>query len=121
MTKVSPTGVRVIELGPFIIGKIAQIEFLFTENGADYTVGGKTWSLFIRKNPGDKKAVISLSLGNGIEIPVYEDNVLLCSLTFEQTSIKEGQYFWELVRTDLQKQMLYGWCEFTYGPKDSDP
>lgn len=122
MKKVSPTGVRTLQFQPFIIGMTAQLKFTFTENGVDWSVGPpKTWSLFIRKNPGDKKAVIALSFGNGITIPIYDDNILLCQFSPEQTQIQEGQYFLELVRTDILKQMICGWCEFTYGPKDSDP
>lgn len=116
---ISLSGARQISLR-FRINRRQEIEFVFTENGLSWDITGKTWTFFIKKNPGDKKSVISLSLSNGITIPIYDENTLLCTFTEEQTKIQEGQYYWELLRTDLLETKLNGWCEFTYGPQDSE-
>ena len=120
MKTVSLGGQRQLKL-QFWINRLQDIEFVFTENGLEWDVSGKTWTFFVKKNPGDKKSVISLTLGNGISIPIYEDNTLLCTFTAAQTKIEEGEYYWELLRTDLLETKLNGWADFTYGPKDANP
>lgn len=118
MKTVSPSGARELNL-KFRIARRQTISFRFTENGTAYDISGMTWQLFIKKNPGDKKNVISLTLGNGLSIPVYEDNVIDAVFEAAQTEIQEGQYYWELLRTDLVETKLNGWATFGYGPQDA--
>ena len=118
MATVSLSGARELRL-KFRINRRQELDFVFTENGEEWSVAGKTWTFFIKKNPGDKKNVFTLTLGNGITIPIYDDNVLNCVFSESQTDIQEGEYYWELVRTDLMETKLNGWADFTFGPQDA--
>lgn len=120
MIDISPDGAKQLKLS-FRINRLQSITFLFTENGLDFPVGSpKTWQFFVKKYAGGKKNVISLTINNGITIPIYEDNQLLCTFTAAQTNIEEGEYYWELLRTDTMQTLLNGNCTFTFGPQDSN-
>jgi hypothetical protein len=103
----------------FRIKRRADKTFVFTENDIDLDISGYTWQLFIKKNAGDKKNVISLTLGFGLSIPIYSTNTLVASFTSVQTDIPEGEYYWELVRTDIEKTWLNGYAYFKFGPVDN--
>jgi len=103
----------------FRINRQANKRFVFTENGAELDITGWTWEFFIKRYPGDLKKTISLTLNNGLSFTVYETNSLDVFFTALQTDIQEGQYYWELVRTDIQKTWLNGWAVFSYGPVDN--
>lgn len=104
----------------FRIKRQADKTFIFTENGVDLDITGFTWELFIKRYPGDRKKKISLTLNNGLSIPMYGSNELVARFTSAQTDIEEGKYYWELVRTDIEKTYLNGLVYFSYGPTDSD-
>lgn len=104
----------------FRINRRADKTFIFTEDGLDFDISGFTWQLLIKRFPGDRVNQISLTLGNGLSIPVYESNILEASFTAAQTNIEQGQYYWELLRTDIEKTWLNGWVTFSYGPQDNE-
>lgn len=118
MSKLSYDPARMIPIY-FRINRSATKTFVWTENGVDFDITNFTWELFIKRYPGDRLKVISLTLGNGLSYQVYEDNRLISVFTETQTDIQEGQYYWELVRTDINRTYLNGWAYFTYGPADS--
>jgi hypothetical protein len=101
------------------INRRADKTFVFTENGLSLDITGFTWELFVKKYPGDKKKVISLTLGNGLEIPFYDDDRFVASFTAAQTNLEKGEYYWELVRTDIEKTYLNGICKLYFGPEDN--
>lgn len=104
----------------FWIGMDQEKDFVFTENGLDWPVAeGKTWELLIKRYPGDKKNIIALTFQSGLSVPVYDTNIIKARLTAEQSKIQEGQYFFMLNRTDIRKPYINAWCNFGFGPQDS--
>lgn len=80
-------------------------------------ISTKTFSFFLRKYKGARNSqkLFNLTNGNGITVPVYStDEILLSVPASSITGVEEGQYYWELRRTDLNKPKLYGFCELTY-------
>lgn len=105
----------------FRINRNGTLVFRFTENCEEVDITGWAIELFIKRYPGDRKKIISLTLGSGLSIPVYETSVLEAFFTAAQTNITEGQYYWELYRSDIKETWLNGYADFTYGPKDAKP
>lgn len=103
------------------INRRAEKTFVFTENDLAMDVSVGTWELFVKKYPGDKKKVISLTLGNGLEIPIYQDDRFVASFTSAHTKLEKGEYYFELVRTDIEKTYLNGICKVYFGPEDNAP
>ena len=104
----------------FQINSVRILNFVFRRyNSATgvYTeedISGKTFSFFLKKNKGDRKKVFNLTLNNGITIPIYTVNELRVALSASNTNIEEGEYVWELRRTDLDAPYLSGLAYFTY-------
>jgi hypothetical protein len=104
----------------FQINSVRILNFIFRRyntNTGIYTeedISGKTFSFFIKKNKGDRKKVFNLTLNNGITIPIYTVNELRVALTASNTNIEEGEYVWELRRTDLDTPYLSGLAYFVY-------
>ena len=90
----------------FDIGYAARIRINLFENGVDAVTTGWTWEFFIKKFPGDRKKVLSLTLGSGVSYEVYSDVTLIINLTAAQTAIEEGEYYVALVRTDLPRKVI---------------
>jgi len=103
----------------FRIKRDGTLPFVFTENCEEVDITAWGFELFISRYPGDRKKIITLTLGDGLSIPVYEINKLEAFFTSDQTNIPEGQYYWELYRTDTKETWLNGYADFTYGPKDA--
>jgi hypothetical protein len=103
------------------INRRAEKTFVFTENDLAMDISVGTWELFVKKYPGDKKKVISLTLGNGLEIPIYQDDRFVASFTSAHTKLEKGEYYFELVRTDIEKTYLNGICKVYFGPEDNAP
>ncbi len=103
----------------FRINREATLPFRFSENCEEVDITSWVFQLFIKRYPGDRKSIISLTLGSGLSIPVYETSVLEALFTSDQTNIPEGQYYWELYRVDTKQTWLNGYADFTYGPKDA--
>ena len=104
----------------FQINSVRILNFIFRRyntNTGIYTeevISGKTFSFFIKKNKGDRRKVFNLTLNNGITIPIYTVNELRVALTASNTNIEEGEYVWELRRTDLDTPYLSGLAYFVY-------
>lgn len=71
--------------------------------------------LNIYRNQGDKKKLISLTYISGL---VLNSNTLTASITSALSNINEGEYYWELYRTDLEKTWLCGDAIFHNGKFD---
>lgn len=71
--------------------------------------------LNIYKNQGDKKKLISLTYISGLTLNA---NRLTASITAALSNINEGEYYWELYRTDLEKTWLCGDAIFHNGKFD---
>lgn len=100
------------------IGYAVNIRFVLFENGIDAVTTGWTWQLIIKRFPGDRKNIISLTLNNGLTYEIYSDTVLIAKLTAAQTLIEEGEYYIALIRTDLPRKVIEGKAIFSYANPD---
>lgn len=102
------------------IGSVWTKDFYFrtynstTEVYTDDSLTGTTYSFFLKKNIGDRLKTFNLTLGSGISFITYTSNGIRVTATATQTSIQEGEYYYELRRTDLDKAVLSGKCFLTY-------
>jgi len=102
------------------IGSIWQKDFIFrtynsvTEVYTDESLTGATFSFFIKKFKGDRLKVFNLTLGNGIAFITYTSNQIRVTASATQTSIQEGEYYYELRRTDLDKAVVSGLAYLTF-------
>lgn len=74
------------------------------------------FEFFIKRYPGDKQSTISLGLGTGLSI---DDNQLIITVTAIQSSITEGEYYYELYKPDDGQTWLSGKAFFHNGPFDA--
>jgi len=84
----------------------------------DEDISLKTFSFFVKKNKGDSIKLFNLTNGNGITVPIYSTNEIRISISAIQTNIEEGEYYWELRRTDLDKAKLAGLAYFTFDAQE---
>jgi len=84
---------------------------------AAQSLTGATFSFFLKKNIGDRKKTFNLTLGNGIAIITYTANGIRITATASQTSIEEGDYYFELRRTDLDKAVAAGKAILSFDAK----
>lgn len=97
------------------IGSAREITFTFTDSDGEETdITLWTFELFVKKYKGDRTKTISLTLNNGLSFPVYETNQLLAEFSIIDTSIEEGEYYWELRRTDTSEPLIYGIAKFDF-------
>ena len=101
------------------IGKFRVQRFVFSAASIDFDVSSFTWQLLIKKNPGARTNIISLTLNNGLSFPIYETNVIEARFQSATTRIEEGQYYWQLVKTDTDEPWVNGWAKFSFGPLGS--
>lgn len=85
-----------------------------TQVYTDDSLSGATFSFFLKRNIGDRLKTFNLTLGNGIAFITYTSNGIRITASASQTSIQEGEYYYELRRTDLDKAVLSGKCILTY-------
>lgn len=109
-------GILNIEL---FVGRFRLQRFVFSAASIDFDVSAFTWQLLVKTNPGERLNVISLTLGNGLAFPIYEDNVIEARFESVTTNISEGDYYWQLVRTDTNEPWLNGKAKFSFGPLGS--
>jgi hypothetical protein len=114
MAKTLGTGAAILNLR-FQIGSYRIITFDF---GID--VSGWTFEFYVKQNKGARLKDISLTLASGISIPVYESESIDIYFSSTNTSITEGEYYWELRRTDLNVPLINGLAYFTYDAPDGD-
>ena len=100
----------------FRIARDGSVTFTFLDSAGDaYTVSDKDYELFVKKNAGNKKDVFSLLTsyaGFGLTFPAA--NKITATVTIDQTDIKEGEYYWELLCLDTNKTLLSGPAIFYY-------
>lgn len=103
----------------FRINRDGSKRFIFLdENSDEFDITSIPFELLIRDYPGAKPKVISLTSGAGLEIPVYEVNILEVSVTADQTNINEGEFYWELYLINQKRTWLSGKAFFHNGEFD---
>lgn len=80
----------------------------------DEDISTKTFAFFLKKNKGDRVKIFNLTNGNGISVPIYSTNEIRIDVSTSQASIEEGEYYWELRRTDLNAPYISGLAYFVY-------
>lgn len=102
------SGAAVLDL-LFQIGSYRSILFDF---GTD--VSAWTFEFSIKKNKGDRLKTLSLTLGSGLSFPIYASDQVQAIFSSANTSIQEGQYYYELRRTDIALPLVNGFAYFTF-------
>jgi hypothetical protein len=102
------SGAAVLDL-LFQIGSYRSILFDF---GTD--VSTWTFEFSIKKNKGDRLKILSLTLGSGLSFPVYASDQIQAVFSSANTSIQEGQYYYELRRTDIALPLVNGFAYFSF-------
>lgn len=102
------SGAAVLDL-LFQIGSYRSILFDF---GTD--VSAWTFEFYLKKNKGDRLKTLSLTLGSGLSFPVYASDQVQAIFSSANTSIEEGQYYYELRRTDIALPLINGFAYFTF-------
>ena len=104
----------------FQINSIRILTFVFRRYNSTtgiYTnedISGKTFAFFVKKNKGDRLKMFNLSNSNGITVPVYSTNEIRVAISASNSNIEEGEYVWELRRTDLDSAYLSGLAYFVF-------
>ena len=99
----------------FQIKSARDITFTFTESdGTDTDISLWTVEFFVKRFAGDRLKTFSLTLGSGLSFPVYESNQILAEISTTNSSIEEGDYYWELRRTDENVPLIYGTAKFNF-------
>jgi len=100
----------------FRCNRAGSKDFVFTyTDGSAYSFVYDELELHIYKNQGAKKKLISLTHVEGITL---SQNTVTVEITKAQSNIQEGEYYWELYRTDLEKTWLCGDAIFHNGKFD---
>lgn len=102
------SGAAVLDL-LFQIGSYRSILFDF---GTDISTW--TFEFYLKKNKGDRLKTLSLTLGSGLSFPVYESDQIQAIFSANNTSIEEGQYYYELRRTDIALPLINGFAYFSF-------
>lgn len=101
----------------FQIGSERIFTIYFFESDGVTQIDISSWTLefIVRRFKGDRVKTISLTvLNGGITYPVYETNQIETNFTTTDTNISEGEYVWELRRTDENLPILNGLCFFSF-------
>lgn len=98
----------------FQIGAGREITFDFGTTD----ISGWTFE-FLVKQKGARTKSISFTLGSGLTLPAYS-NELLATFTSVNTGLQEGRYYWELRRTDTNRALIAGNCYFNYDAQQGD-
>jgi hypothetical protein len=101
---------------------IFNIDFQIGSNRTvifDFGVDVSTWTFefILRQNKGDRVKTLSFTLGSGLSFPVYVSDQIQATFTSTNTSITEGEYYWELRRTDLNLPLINGYAYFDFEAK----
>ncbi len=112
--KVLGTGAATVNI-LFQIGSYRTIIFDF---GVDVSLW--TFEFILRDNKGSRVKIISLTLGSGLSFPVYLTDQLQATFSAVNSNIREGEYFWELRRTDLNVPIANGSAFFSFDAPDGN-
>tara|TARA_R110000868_G_scaffold164102_1_gene396493 strand:- start:230 stop:598 length:369 start_codon:yes stop_codon:yes gene_type:complete len=102
------------------IGSVWIKDFYFrsynstTDVYTDDSLTGATFSFFLKKFKGDRLKIYNLTLGSGVAFITYSSNAIRVTASASQQSIEEGEYYYELRRTDLDKAKVSGVAILTY-------
>lgn len=100
----------------FQIGSYRTIIFDF---GID--VSSWTFELFIKQNKGARTKNVTLTLGSGLSFVVYATDQIQATFSTTNTALEEGEYYWELRRTDVVTPIVCGSAYFSYdAPQGTD-
>lgn len=103
----------------FRLNRSGNKRFIFIDSSGDsYDISGIDFQLFVSDYPGARQNRISLTIGSGLSVPAYEDNILDAEVTADQTPINEGEYYWELYVISDKKTWLCGKAYFHNGEFD---
>jgi hypothetical protein len=84
-------------------------KFIFVDDdGAAINVSSYSFALYVKEYAGDISNTISLSVGSGLTVGGAGNNELTASFSAANTNIKEGKYYWELVKGSTSKTYLNG-------------
>jgi len=78
------------------------------------------FEFFIKKNTGDRLKVFSKTLSDGISFPIYSDTSIDVELSASETLIEEGEYYYELRRTDNNTPLICGYAYFNFDARQGD-
>lgn len=103
------------------IGSVWDKNFIFrsynsvTQVYTPEDISTKTFSLFFKKYKGARNTqkLFNLTNGNGLSVPIYSTDSIRAVTTISAAA-EEGQYYWELRRTDLNAPKLYGFADLTF-------
>lgn len=85
--------------------------FTFTdEAGEPYIFQSEVWEFRLKRYQGDKKNIFILDNNSGIDVT---DNVVTITITYEQSNIDEGQYYYQLLNDGNVK--INGECNLYSG------
>ena len=76
----------------FLINAYQEETFSISENGTAIDVTRYTWEFFIKKNPGSRVKIFSLTLGNGINFPAYTTDQVRVVVGSPRRSVRERQF-----------------------------
>lgn len=84
-------------------------KFIFVDDeGLPINISAYSFALYIKDYSGDISNTISLSVGSGLAVGGAGNNELTASFSVANTNIKEGKYYWELVKGSTTKTYLNG-------------
>lgn len=98
----------------FKINRQARIRWTITQDSTTPNTTGWTWQLFVKRFAGARQNVINLTLGNGLRYEVYSDTILVADFSSLQTDLEEGEYYYEIVRTDIETTWIEGAAHFEF-------
>lgn len=99
----------------FQIGSYRLINF-------EFNIDVSLWEFefFVKKNKGDRLKVFSKTLASGISFPIYSDSSINLEVLSDDSQIEEGQYYYELRRSDTNTPLISGYSYFDFDPKPSN-
>jgi|GEM_PF-4748590 len=112
--RVLGTGVAKLDI-LFQIGSNRIITFDFSND-----VSAWSFEFVVKRNAGDRVKSISKTLSNGISFPVYDSNTINVTFLSSDTSLSEGEYYYELRRSDSNIAILSGSAFFNYTSLQGD-
>lgn len=98
----------------FQIGSYRLINFEFNTD-----ISLWEFEFFIKKNKGDRLKVFTKTLASGISFPIYSDSSIDLEVLAVDSQIEEGQYYYELRRSDTNTPLISGYSYFDFDPKPS--
>ena len=99
----------------FQIGSVRTINVNFGQD-----ISGWTFEFYLKENKGSRVKKLSLVSGIGITSPVYGEEEIDINFASADTKLQEGQYYYELRRTDLNVPLLNGFAYLSFDAPDGD-